>query len=315
MCGCVPTQGIGREKSTVAEEQAVVPTEDVTENTVNPEASAVAEPEKVGDKPEPQGTPEQGETEEQKSKRKGGWQRRIEKLERENEVLRELALARSEKEEKPADSKPKELAAPDPKDPMPDLDSFSGTLKEFNAELASWSIRQAKREFAAEQTAKEHASSQKTQEQKWNETQAAFADEHDDYEEASDAAVHVVRSLENSPGIQAISAATTDPELGPALLYELGKHPEEIKRLAAMSPTRAFLEIGKFSARLAGEKPAEKAETPEPPKTKAPKPLTPVTKPASTDKFDANDPKWAEKTNADEWARQRNAELAKQGRR
>src|SRR4051812_14517998 len=63
----------------MTEENAVVQELDSTQTQVNAEVSDATSV-------DPQATPEQGENE-QGNKRKGGWQRKIEKLERQNEYL------------------------------------------------------------------------------------------------------------------------------------------------------------------------------------------------------------------------------------
>lgn len=80
---------------------------------------------------------------------------------------------------------------------------------------------------------------------------AKFAEGVDDYDET-------VESLKGVPQHQAVIDYMSDADLGPALIYYFGSHPDEYQKLASMKPVFAVAEVGKVETRL--ERKAEKVE-------------------------------------------------------
>jgi hypothetical protein len=90
---------------------------------------------------------------------------------------------------------------------------------------------------------------------------AAFKEEHDDWDEVvnqSDIPIH-----------ESVYLAVQEQENGAQVTYYLGKHPDFARRLSAMSPLSAVMEIGRLAERL---KPA----APEPGASGAPKKTPPI---------------------------------------
>lgn len=109
-----------------------------------------------------------------------------------------------------------------------------------------------------------------------------FAATVDDYDD-------VVESLKGVPQHQAVIDYMSDADLGPALIYYFGAHPDEYEKLARMKPIFAVAEVGKVETRL--ERKAEKVEKTEKadealdtlkaPISRAPAPITPLNESAT----------------------------------
>jgi hypothetical protein len=123
------------------------------------------------------------------------------------------------------------------------------------------------------------------------------------------------------PTAQAIQAAKIPPiikdlfaksDLYPHLCYVVGSDPEELKgfvSLAQTSPRAALAKLFEYERGITeelakGATAAEDGKAPEPKRTSAPKPPTPVGG-GSSRAFDVSD----ESLSADEWARRRNAQI------
>lgn len=228
--------------------------------------------------------------------RPGSRQRKIDKLTRENEELRrQLAAA-----PKPAEEKPKEEpAAPGDK---PKLANYK-TLEEYQEALTDWKLDQrekAKKEADAKATAEAAAKKLQTE---WDSRQEAARAAHADYDE-----VLKSTAAPDGPGVQDARQAMLEDESGPEILYYLATHPDEMKRIAAMSPHSAVREIGRLSVMF--NPPSGTAETPKPRAASAPKPAPPPTlsRPAKTASDSIHDEDLA-RTNYAKWERIRVQQL------
>lgn len=77
--------------------------------------------------------------------------------------------------------------------------------------------------------------------------------EHDDFEETGAKFVGM--------STRAMQDAVLNSELGPTLVYHLGKNPDETKRIASMHPVAAIKEIGRLEEKLLSSKPKIKTST------------------------------------------------------
>ena len=184
----------------------------------NAEVSGTAKADEAGEKPEPQATQDKRDDEEG-HKRLGGWQRKIQKLERELEVWREHALkAQPAAKEQPSDK------APEP----PDLETFQGTMGEFKA---------AQSKYAKDLEAYIAQRSERQQQQKDAEAAVrSFGDR-----------------LKQLPDIDEVQEAYQDANMSPALdsfltveLAKLKNGPEVLRELLLDEDTRDdLLEMGR----------------------------------------------------------------------
>ena len=270
--------------------------------TETPAAAVEEPPAKTAPDPEPeektQEPDEQDDEDQTAPKSKGGSrQRKIDRLTRENaDLQRQLAAIR---ETPPAAGSPApKTAASAPAEGEPKLEDFE-TLEAYNVALVRYVYAEIERERqAAEVKRQAHETEQKIQTE-WKSRERAAAKLHDDYDDVIDN----VKPPEG-PGVMAARQAMLEDEAGPEILYYLGKHPDELERIAALSPVSAVREIGKIAAAVARPPAPENGK---PKITGAPKPPPPSGRPSKTTTDDINDPAVVE--NYPRWERLRKAQL------
>jgi hypothetical protein len=210
-------------------------------------------------------------------KKKGGFQRRIDKLnqrytlaQQEAEYWKQQALKGAQATKQDAPKVDQAQAAPSEKEPDPnDFDDHA----KFVRALARW---EAKQEILAERKAeaeKQQKSRAETEAQRLDREHAervqAFRSKHDDFDEI------LQDGLSDVPASPALEQVIKSSDNGPELLYELAKDPKEAARIARLAPMALAREIGKLEARIASK--ASETTSPQPKRiTNAPKPLTPV---------------------------------------
>lgn len=245
----------------------------------NAEQAVVAETEESGEADE-QADANEGDEEpaDGKPKRLGGWQRKIQKLERELEVWREHAL-------KGRNSDPEDESEPAPTSvgPRPNILTWTKSAEEFQQAEEAW--------FNAQLLAQEQRI---TKETNWNLSIQRAAAAYPDWRE-------VVANSDVPISNQMQAALKADPE-GAELVYLLASNPDEARKILRLPVATAMRELGKFQARLARE---EQAEETTKPVSRAPKPPTPVKKPSPTAKKSVYDDNLSE----EEWLRLRHEQL------
>jgi hypothetical protein len=213
---------------------------------------------------------EEEPSEKTKTKKKGGFQRRIEKKNAEirardariNELERELASKGAGKPEpKAADSKP----AAEGKPKLEDYDTHA----EYVEALTDWKLEQRDKERAEKEANSKLESEQKEIEAAHLKRVKEFRKKTPDYAEVITGAVEAGLSL--SP---AVDRLLLESDVGPEVLYEMAKDLDEFERINSLGPIAAAREIGKLEAKLAKSADAPKPEIKK--TTKAPKPIEPV---------------------------------------
>lgn len=196
---------------------------------------------------------------EQHGKKKGGFQRRIDRLGAENAELKARLAAVESKAggEKPAGaSKP---TRPDLND-FDDYNKFKAAEDKYVEDLAAWTFEQkeqARQKAESERQAKE-ADAKRVE--AWSKRIDGARKQHDDFDEA-------MEDVEHIPVSPAMAQALQESEQGAELAYWLAKHPDEMERISKLSPIGAVREIGKLEAKLTAPVPQQK-----PAVSKAPKP-------------------------------------------
>lgn len=163
-------------------------------------------------------------------------------------------------------------AAPVKEEPRPDRSKFAND-EEYIEAVAEWKADQrlAKRE---QEQAEARSKAERDQLVKgWQAAQQRAREEIDDYDDV------IKGSDVQLPGH--LHQAILESDVGPHLAYYFAKHPDEAKRYAGMSPTKALRELGRLEDRLAQDadddqpsvKPSPKAEIET---SKAPAPTTRV---------------------------------------
>jgi len=206
-----------------------------------------------------------------KPKKKGGFQRRIDKLnaakadaQREADYWKREALKKNATEpaKSEVESKVEKTADGEPK--ADDFENHSDYVRALAEWIADTKIRERDAKEAKAKLENEH-------QQKLNTHYArekAFADKTPDYLEA-------LEEVDNfSSASPALSQLVVDSENGPELMYALAKNREEFERINSLPPLAAARELGKFEAKL-NAKPSEETK-PEKKITKAPAPIAPV---------------------------------------
>jgi hypothetical protein len=186
-------------------------------------------------------TPEEPEA---KRRRTGGFQRKIEKLERERDALLQRVLSQEQPRTQPA-------AATEPEQ----------TPQEKAAAYIQGEVRR-------EMERAEHARQQQTLAADWAQRTEAVRAKYPDFDER-------VRSV-NVPPDSLLGQALLTSEHGPEILYAISE-PSELARLGALPMAAAIREVGRLEAKLASVAPTPSGTQKPTARRPPPTPITPVT--------------------------------------
>jgi hypothetical protein len=252
---------------------------DKTEQKAAANSEAAETEEEEGDELE---ASEDASEESKKDKpKKGGFQRRIDKL---NGKLAEERRAREALEARLAGYQPKQdepkVVETAKQEGKPSPEAFE-THAEYVEALTDWKIEQ--RESKAKQEAEKSRlmSEQEKVFSSHQERVKSFAEKHDDFQEA-------LESVDDIKPSSALVELLVTSENGPELMYELSKNREEYERIAKLSPLAAARAMGQLEARLS--KPSEEPKKEIKKLTSAPKPIEPVGRGTATLSKSLNDP-------------------------
>lgn len=213
------------------------------------------------------------EGEEQKThKKKGGFQRRIDKLsarnsqiEQEMEYWKQQALkgAGGATTSNPNNQTKNLPFVPGTNKPV--ADNFE-THSEYVEALADWKMEQKLKERDQKLEQEKLAKSQSELVNSYNEKKKSFMANTPDFQE-------VIDDVGDVPISATLQDILLSSDNGPQLAYELAKNPEDFKRIANLPPSACAREIGRFEARLTvpSQKQVEAKKI-----TNAPRPLQPV---------------------------------------
>lgn len=293
------------------------------EATPTEEPKSVAEPPKDAETAKPVGVKEgqnagdvapsddedEDENTDGKPKRKGGWARKAEKLERQlAELQQQLSKPQEPAAKQTLEAKPEPKGKPSPND-------FTGpdALEQYVEAVADWKAEQRElkaREEAAKEAAKKAQTDAATKiKQQLDAGTEKFGEDFEDQANAFfDALPEQVRNV--------VGHLTINSESGHELVHLLASDKAHLTALSKLHPVAAAAYVGRIESRLEANNSGQAAEAKPEPTTKAPKPPSTVTRGTPAAKaFDPNDAKLAEELTAEEWARKRNAELRQRGRR
>lgn len=215
----------------------------------------------------------------EKPKRKGGFQKRIDKLNRriteqgqELDYWRQQALRGANQqpgstEQKPTqqDQKPAQQAdKPKPED-FEDHDSYVDALTD-------WKLDQKLKERDGKTKEAELRTEQQKQVTTFQERVAVARTQYEDFDE-------VMEDAEDVPLSAAVQEVLLNSDQGAELMYALAKDKAELARICKLSPIQAAKELGKIEAKLMkqAETSDKQQAAAQPAKTtQAPKPVTPV---------------------------------------
>ncbi|MEQ1666497.1 MAG: hypothetical protein ABL927_14110, partial [Bdellovibrionales bacterium] len=200
----------------------------------------------------------------EKPKKKGGFQRKIDKLNNQKAALeQEREYWRTEALKSKAPESKKESKEVESTEGKPDPDKFD-SHQEYVEALADWKVEQKLSARDAKQKEIETKSNHQKQIDSHTERVQSFVKDHDDFQE-------LMESVDDVPMSLAVQEIILTSDNGPELMYELAKNKDEYKRICALSPMAAARELGKFEAKISKSEVKEEVKI-----TKAPKPITPV---------------------------------------
>lgn len=218
---------------------------------------------------------EKDKDEDRKPKKKGGWQRRVDKLTRElNERSKELenwrqaALGSKATPDKPESNGGKKetpvAAKPDPD--APKIENFS----EYADYLEALTEYRVEQRFKAQEQKAQKAEIEKVAkqvEETWKTRLEAASKRYDDFEEIKKTDLPLTLTARQ---------IVMDSEVGPDMVYWMAKNPEKAIKIMESPPIIQAKELGKLEDKLLEKiKPGDKGKGGEkPPVSAAPKPIT-----------------------------------------
>ena len=266
--------------------EPVEPKEEPTDPVEDP-----AEPQEEEPKEETEGELEAKTDEEPKPpKKKGGFQKKIVKLEQEKEYWRQEALRAQ------TNAKPTEPAKPIMDTSTRPKASDFATHDEYLESLVDWKADQKIAAINSKRQQDEAKNQVQTKFQTHNARVESFKETHEDFDET-------MENVNTIPMSLAVQESILDSDHGPEMMYALASDPKEFKRICSLPPLQAAREMGKLETKFI--KPTSASSDPK--TTRAPKPVTPVrTRGASVPK-DLSDPNLP----YEEFKRLRNEEIKK----
>lgn len=256
----------------------------------------------------------------EKPKKLGGFQRKL----RRTQAQLEAAQADSDYWRGQALAKPKETetttveakSKPKPADfAIKEEDGGGYDHAAFTEALADWKVGQRLAERDAEQQKSQIQTEQQRMGQDFLEREVAFSDslpenleEGEGYDEVAGAAIGLLGQL-NNPATAEIATAITASDQGPQMLYFLGQNPDELQRIAKLSPKAAVMSLGVIAAKLAENTQEKGQETRTPVVSGAPPPPARIKKPSGGRKLRPDDPATAGQMSPEEWLKARRAQV------
>jgi hypothetical protein len=195
-------------------------------------------------------------------KKKGGFQRRIDRLTTEKRELEAKLAALTAG--KPAE-KPAETAKPDAGDGRPQLEKFE-SYEDYVEALTEWKLE--RREAAKAEQARADAEKQQRAElaKSWQARQDAVRAKYDDYDEVVGQEIPITGVMQQ---------ALLESDHGAELAYWLGSNPKEAERIAKLGPVAAIKALAKIEDSLSGGS-SEPPAKPKPRASSAPDPISPL---------------------------------------
>jgi len=256
------------EKEGSEEEEA---SEDGSENTEGQDDS------EEGSDSESKEGEEDENSENKKPKKKNGFKKRIDKLnrkiserEKELEYWRQEALKHQGKEGQDTSSEEEESAKSTEKaSDRPQADDYD-THEEYVEALTDWKLEQ---KLSAKEKKEQESKAEQEFQQKLGthrERVESFAQSHEDFYD-------VVEDVDDIELSQTVQEAIIESETGPQLMYELAKNRKELERINSLPATKAARELGKFENKVTqSSEPSKETSKKETKTSKAPEPIKPV---------------------------------------
>lgn len=213
----------------------------------NDETTEVAEPSEAGDEVENSIDSDEDngikdESKEDKPKKKGGFQKRIERAnakltaaQQETEYWKQQAL-KNQPDQKPVESKSESIS-------KPKAENFD-SHEEYVEALTDWKLEEREKKNESLKKQNEVKTQFQNQVQTFQSKVQEFKKSNEDFDE-------VLESVDDIPLSVGFQEALITSDFGPQVMYELAKNPKELERINALSPIVQAREIGKLEARFA----------------------------------------------------------------
>lgn len=263
-----PQSEVKVEEQKPAPELKKTPEQKETTDSDPVETEAEEASEESEDKLDLEGSDESEDSDKEKPKKKGGFQKKIDKLtarntaaQQEVEYWKSMALKEKNAGESKEDLNVEKKSEVNGK---PSADDFE-THSEYVEAITDWKVDQKDKVKQQEAEKSKLLGEQEKIYQSHSQRVKAFAEKNEDFQD-------VIESVDDVMASPAVEDIIVSSENGPELMYELAKNRDEYERICKLSPIAAAREIGKIEARLAPNSSEEKK--PEPKKlTNAPKPI------------------------------------------
>jgi hypothetical protein len=251
-------------------------------------------------------TASESETEEEAQEHpltKGAEKRIKQLLAKTKELEAQLASKQDVKQEVKTESSPVRTTRPKPtaEDKAADGNPKYSTYEDFVEDLADWKAEQRIETVKREQAQQEAMKALNSTLEKARER----------YEDADDVIFPAAKTINEAKIPQAVKEVFAGSDMFIDLCYVVGSDPDELQKFVKLAETNPRAAIGKVFEYERGikeelAKSTDGGKAPEPKKTSAPKPPSPVGG-GSTRAFDVSD----ESLSPEEWMRKRNSELEK----
>lgn len=262
--------GIAEAVEPEAPEAARHPETPVKPPVAPPQPKPTPAPEPEEDE-EPGEEPAAEEDAQAKPKKTGGFQRKIEKLERQLEYER-WARERQESEYRRAQPPPQQQQPQQPAGP-PRQEQFE-TYEQFIDAVTDYKLEQALAKRAAIEQRERQQQAQQQVLDGWHQRVGQFKTTNADFDDALESVSHIA-----IPPV--LGHALMSSEEGPRLAYELARQPEMLGAIVRLDPLAQLRALGKFEASLAAAVPVQAAPPRKPSVSQAPPPIRPVGQGAS----------------------------------
>jgi hypothetical protein len=210
-----------------------------------------------------------GEEADAEPKKKGGWQRTIEKQKRTiDELQQKLAGKAPAVPDAPAATPP---AGPVFEKPKPRLADFED-VETYTEAMADWKFEKRTFDTRAEESRAAAERENQKRVSDWTSRKAEFVAEHADYDD-------VMAAVASIPLSGAQQFVILDSEFGPQVAYALAQDPAKLQQLVKLEPLAFARAIGKLETQFAsqaaddGDEPASEPATPI---SRAPRPHKPL---------------------------------------
>lgn len=221
-----------------------------------------------------EGDTESKDSEKDRPKKKGGFQRRIDKLnarataaQAEAEYWKQQALKNAGADKPKATDEPAK-AEPKAAEGEPNPDEFE-THAEYVKAVVKWDREQADK--------KRDEDARKSQLQTEQErTIKAHVDRVESFKKQTQDFDDVIADVDDVPLSATVQQLLVTSENGPELMYELAKNRAEYERINKLGPLAAARELGKIEAKIASKATTTEIKTEPKKQTKAPNPIQPV---------------------------------------